>query len=285
MGWTQRNIWAGLAMVAGVMVAQVAVACGGLEDACATASGSFHVVTPATIEGASEATRPAVIFLHGWQGRASGTIRNRVLTKPFLDKGYVFAAANGSRSDGSTVGGGWSFREGGRRNDVAFLADVKAALVADHGVDPDRVILAGFSLGGSMVSYAACAAPEAFAGYAPVAGGFWNPLPEVCDGPVRLFHTHGWSDKTFPLEGRVVGNGFTQGDTFAGLNLWRRTNGCDGLRADRFEIGADRWVRRWERCRPGSALEFVLHTGGHGLPSGWAASVMDWVDRMPPLER
>ena len=40
------------------------------------------------------------------------------------------------------------------------------------------------------------------AAYAPVAGSFWRPHPdmEACAGPVDLLHTHGWRDKTVPLD-------------------------------------------------------------------------------------
>ena len=89
------------------------------------------------------------------------------------------------------------------------------------------MVLGGFSIGGSMTSYLACAAPEAFDAYLPVSGGFWRPHPTECVGPVRLLHTHGWTDTTVPLEGCVVRvedindpNGFVQGDIFYTLGMW-----------------------------------------------------------------
>ena len=48
------------------------------------------------------------------------------------------------------------------------MASVRDDAIARHGIDPDRIILSGFSVGGSMTAYLACAAPEAFAAYAPV---------------------------------------------------------------------------------------------------------------------
>ena len=72
-------------------------------------------------------------------------------------------------------------------------------------IDRDRVLMTGYSIGGSNVSYLACREPEIAAAFAPVAGGFWRPHPEDCAGPVKLLHTHGWRDQTVPLEGRPLG--------------------------------------------------------------------------------
>ncbi|MEO1277156.1 MAG: hypothetical protein AAFV96_17910, partial [Pseudomonadota bacterium] len=73
------------------------------------------------------------------------------------------------------------------RDDVEFLAAVLRDS-ASRGVDRDRVLLAGFSRGGSMVWDLACRAPVMARAYAPIAGAFWEPLSERCAGPVDLYH-------------------------------------------------------------------------------------------------
>ena len=118
--------------------------------------------------------------------------------------------------------------------------------------------------------------------YAPVAGAFWRPHPEVggCAGPVRLLHTHGWRDETVPLEGRPLRSAdILQGDVFHGLLILRDANGCTGLRADEYDTDGAFWQRWWTRCSEGSALELALHTGGHVVPEGWAELALDWYDR------
>ena len=134
-----------------------------------------------------------------------------------------------------------------------------------------------------MVTYLACEAPESFAAYAPVSGGFWRPHPAGCAGPVRLLHTHGWSDTTVPLEGRFLGGGrFQQGDIFAGLEIWRAANRCPDQRPDAHAATGPFWRRSWTGCAPGSALELALFPGGHTVPEGWADLALDWFEALPP---
>ena len=102
-----------------------------------------------------------------------------------------------------------------------------------------------------------------------------------------MLHTHGWRDGTVPLEGRVLRgddsrdpNALIQGDIFHAMSIWRETNGCYQLKADRFVNEPGFWHRRWDRCEPGSALELVLYPGGHAMPKGWAALVVDWYEKL-----
>ncbi len=127
-----------------------------------------------------------------------------------------------------------------------------------------------------MTSYIACAEPDLFTAFAPVAGSFWRPHPTECAGPVRLFHTHGWTDSTVPLEGRTVGSGFTQGDVWYAMSLWRETNTCDQPRANKFANTSMFMRRSWTKCADGSALQFALFPGGHVVPKGWAEMIVAW---------
>ena len=76
--------------------------------------------------------------------------------------------------------------------------------------------------------------------------------------------------------------GLEQGDIFEGLQLWRRENGCTGLRADVFATDAAFWRRAWTACVPGSALELALHPGDHEVPNGWADMALDWFEAVVP---
>ena len=135
-----------------------------------------------------------------------------------------------------------------------------------------------------MTAYAACEDPGLARAYAPVAGNFWRPYPAKCAGPVKLLHTHGWTDTTMPIEGRAFAkNGgmegqVSQGDVFHSMELWRAANGCTKMPADGFEIDGNFWHRRWDHCAPGSALEFVLWPGTHAIPNGWADLALDWFE-------
>ncbi|MEX0365013.1 MAG: polyhydroxybutyrate depolymerase, partial [Ruegeria sp.] len=151
--------------------------------------------------------------------------------------------------------------------------------VRDRTSQPDgMVLLSGFSRGGSMVWDIACRDPSFADAYAPVAGAFWDALPARCTAPVMLFHTHGWTDRTVPLEGRSFGGGLVvQGDVWASLKILRETNGCDARQPERNSFEGDLWFRHWTDCAGGD-IELMLHKGGHGAPPGWAKRMLDWFE-------
>lgn len=258
--------------------------CGNEQDPCRIATGEYDVELPPD----TTAPVPAVVFLHGYGSTGAETMRNRGLVNAMLARGYAVIAPSGSPMPGRD-GRNWNFRpEAGERDDIAFIEAVRDDAAGRFGLDRSRILLAGFSVGGSMVSYLACADPTAFAAYAPVSGGFWRPHPNRCEGPVRLLHTHGWTDTTVPLEGRILGGGtlddpgvFAQGDIFRTMEIWRAANGCDQLRADAFVTEGPFWRRSWTRCAPGSALELALFPGDHRIPDGWATLALDWFEGLP----
>lgn len=253
--------------------------CAGAPGACEITDGEYHILLPE--QPASD--RPVVLFLHGAGGNGSGTINNRRLTEPLLARGYAVIAPTGSRSFRGRNNTNWVFYPGWEGRDEAdFLVRVLEDAAERFDLDAERAVLAGFSAGGFMVNYLACAQPGAFSAYAPVAGGFWRPNPESCAGPIRMLHTHGWADKTVPLEGRILGGGrFEQGDIFAGLEIWRQTNGCAGHDPTETSNDGMFWHRIWGDCSAGSALEFALFDGGHTLPSGWADMMLNWYEAGP----
>lgn len=247
------------------------------DGVCEIAEGTYHIAVPEDVE-----TPPMLVWLHGAGGSGAAALRNQGMVQRYLDRGYAFAAPDGlPRQGGNGAGrGSWSFHpeRPQRRDEPAFFAAIVADAAAEHGIDPDRVILAGFSIGGSMVHYTACDHPELFDAYAPVAGAFWRPHPVDCAGPVQMFHTHGWADRTVPLEGRSLGGGvIEQGDAWYSIRLWRDENGCSAHLPEDITIEGDMWQRYWTGCDAGS-LAFVLHPGGHGIPQGWSNMMLDWYE-------
>ncbi|MEP1199537.1 hypothetical protein [Tateyamaria sp.] len=159
-----------------------------------------------------------------------------------------------------------------------FLRAVLADVRRQTGLTEEPVMLAGFSRGGSMVWDIACHDPSFATAYAPLSGAFWNDLPEVCTAPVKLFHTHGWNDRTVPLEGRSFRNGqVVQGDVWASLKVLRETYGCDARQPERNSYEGAFWFRHWADCKAGK-IELMLHQGGHGAPQGWSGRMLDWFE-------
>ena len=253
--------------------------CGNDPEPCEIELGSYHIALP---DNASSDI-PAIMFLHGAGGTGNGSTRPGSMADTANARGYAVIGPNGLQRENTRFGPGWSFHPARprQRDEMAFFQQIADDAAARFGIDRDQIILGGFSIGGSMASYIACQDPTVFAAYAPVGGSFWRPHPTECNGPVRLLHTHGWKDKTVPLEGRPVGNGtILQGDVWYAMGVWRGENGCAGLRGDTFDTSGDFWVRTWEECDAGTALEFILHPGGHGIPRGWSTHTLDWFEAL-----
>lgn len=247
--------------------------CGAAPEPCRIATGSYHVVLPAKPAPAA----PAVVFLHGWGASGADMLRLSAMVETVTARGYALILPDGLPRPGGQ-GRSWAFHPDwpGERDEAAFLMAVAGDAAQRFGLDRGRMLLAGFSIGGSMTSYIACAHPGAFAGYAPVAGGFWRPHPTGCAGPVRLFHTHGWADRTVPLEGRRLREGFAQGDVFATLEIWRQALTCGNRYPDAVGTEDGIWLRSWTDCAAGGALRVALHPGGHAVPPWWADMALDW---------
>ncbi|WP_158964408.1 alpha/beta hydrolase family esterase [Chachezhania sediminis] len=255
--------------------------CAGTPGPCLVETGEYHVVLP---DSPAADPMPAVMYLHGAGASGATAITNSGLIGALTARGYAVIAPTGSRAFGGPDGHLWAFRDSfPGRDEAAFLGAVMDDASDRFGIDPDHTLLAGFSAGGFMVSYLACATPDAFPAYAPLSGGFWRPHPDSCAGPVRLHQTHGWSDTTVPLEGRYLGGGkWQQGDIFAGMEIWRHANDCPTETADTFDTTGPFWRRSWTACADGSALELALFPGGHMIPPGWADMALDWFEKVVP---
>ncbi|MCU0853366.1 MAG: prolyl oligopeptidase family serine peptidase [Rhodobacteraceae bacterium] len=261
----------------GLLAGAAQAACGDRADACTLPGGSYHIVLPET----GPAAPPAVVFLHGYGGSGEGALRNAGMVDAFLARGYAVIAPDGQPRDGSQ-GLSWEFHPDrpATRDEGAFIRAVADDAASRFGLDRSAMLLSGFSIGGSMTSYIACASPDAFRAYAPVAGSFWRPHPAGCAGPVAVLHTHGWQDGTVPLEGRTVSNGLVQGNVFEAMQIWRDTDGCR-LQPDRHDTKGDVLIRSWTECAGGARLDFALHPGGHSVPPGWADLALDWFEALP----
>lgn len=254
----------------------VAADCGDERTPCDAAGGVYHVATPKE----QNTNMPAIIFLHGFGGTGKGVIRNKGLLTPILNRGYAVIAPQGLPWREGAKGGSWnSMSREGRRDDVAFLQNIADDAAERHGINRDNILIAGFSGGGMMTWRVACDAPDTFAAYAPIAGLLWRPLPDQCAGPVKMHHTHGWSDPVVPIEGRSVANGrFTQGDLFAGLDMIRDANECTKDDPDNYANDDTYMTRTWTTCHEASALSMALHPGGHRIPKGWGKMALDWFE-------
>jgi len=280
-----RLIFAAMMAAAIAASAQAQTACGG-DVPCEIETGVYHVALPEAPEGA-----PMVVWLHGYGGAGSKAVANTGFANGFTGRGYALIAPDGLKWHGPESKTEWSVRDGYPaypRNDQNFVRAVIDDAASRFHLDRSRVFLTGFSRGGSMVWDIACLWPKSAAAYASISGGFWKPGSEECAGPVHLLHTHGFSDRIVPLEGRPIFNPpffGVQSEIDAGLLTFRREMNC-AQRATEVDVSGPLWRKEWTECEGGS-VTFLLGPGGHGIPTGWTTLALDWFESLPdipPLE-
>lgn len=252
----------GIALLACLTVgAGIARACGEDSD-CAVAEGDYRVALP---------TEPgerlgAIVFLHGSDGSPEDIMGFVALRDVTERLGVALIVPRG-------INGAWRLPEAypGPRDDVAFIDRVVEDAEARFGVDPDRVMIAGFSLGASLTWYVACAEGNRYAGYAAVAGAFWQPYVGSCVTPLpRIFHVHGLTDDVVPLDGLVLPDAI-EGSTWDSFALLRDFSGCEaGLEPEVGEDGDDdEGLDCSAQVCGGAAQEICLHPGGHSVEPRW----------------
>ena len=150
-------------------------------------------------------------------------------------------------------------------DELAYFDALIADITNRFPISENRLLVTGFSAGGMMVWNLACYRGERFAGFVPIAGTFWAPLPDACPSdPVNLFHIHGTSDSIVPLSGRAIEDAH-QGDVHKALALLARQGRFgDAERLSHDELSCER------RVNPaGRVLEFCTHPGGHSFSAGY----------------
>ncbi|HEY5797276.1 MAG TPA: PHB depolymerase family esterase [Bosea sp. (in: a-proteobacteria)] len=234
------------------------------NEGCAVASGRYRIVLPPR---AKAERLGAIMYFHGYQGSAAETLADAGLVAVARRLGVALIAPDGA-------GRSWSFpgSPARYRDEFSFVGQVLDDAVTRFGLDPARILASGFSQGGSMVWYLACRMPSRFAAFAPIAGAFWEPLPDGCVGErPPLIHFHGTSDATIPLAGRALRQGYRQGDLFRSLAILA-PGGCTAalLEAARTSAAAQRLsCEVAPGCSAPARLELCLHGGGHVADAAW----------------
>jgi polyhydroxybutyrate depolymerase len=251
-----------LVLFAFVLAANAAVAAPCAPGApCQIATGQYLARAPAGWNGADPLT--VVVFFHGWRETAESVLADPVVTTFAETQRLLLVAPTGA---GMT----WSYpgSPGRHRDEFAFVAQLLADLPQRFPVIASEIYASGFSQGGSMVWYLACYMPQGFAGFLPVAGGFWEPAPRDCPGgPVRLVHVHGTQDGTVPLQGRRLRGGmFRQADILRDWPIWTRNAACTGQKPAAPDASAPDYVcQTQESCAAGPSPALCLRPGGHAL--------------------
>ncbi|CAD0186434.1 putative hydrolase [Ruegeria sp. THAF57] len=276
-----RLLWGIVAVI--LPLASIATAqdqdCGEEGNPCQVGQLTYRVVLPEVPQNA-----PSVIYLHGYAATADSAVKRPNLTTAFIERGIAVIVPNGQADVGNPKVLDWGVHDGHRwpRDDLKALDDIKADAVGRFGLDGARILLAGYSRGGSMVWDKACYSHDFASAYASASGAFWEPMWRRCSGPVHMHHSHGFADRTVPLEGRFVvfgGYEFEQGSVFKSVELLTRTNEC-GQMANAVDTYSSTWEKRWTKCKAGS-VTLALGPHGHGRQADWADQVAQWFIELP----
>jgi polyhydroxybutyrate depolymerase len=245
-----------LAVVAALIAGPVA-ACGEQTD-CVVGDRTYRIA------GAENASNGALIFAHGYRGSAAGVMRNGALKAVADDFGLALIAFNG-------VNGSWQLPNRPRNRamtgaaEFSYAENVLADAQARFGLDASRVVMSGFSAGGMLTWNLACARPDLFAGFVPMSGTFWDPVPETCAGPVAsIVHIHGDADGTVPLAGRVIADS-KQGEVLEAMAMYARIGGFS--QAVAMNVAPD-LACRVSLNDAGNVLNICMFAGGHGFGTG-----------------
>lgn len=233
-------------------------ACGETSD-CAVETGTYRVRMPESANASNKVG--AIVYLHGWQGTPEGVMKFTAMRNMADRLGVALILPRGQ-------GKSWGLPRAfaGRRDDVAFVRSVVDDAITRLPIDRDRIMVTGFSLGGSMTWYIACAEGRRYAGYAPIAGSFWEPYVDNCATPLPdIYHVHGTADRTVPLEGRRLSSA-TQGDTYKSFSLLRKFSGCNGDLAGKTTEGN---LTCSKQSCGGAVQQLCLHDGGHSVKPIW----------------
>jgi polyhydroxybutyrate depolymerase len=158
-------------------------------------------------------------------------------------------------------------------DDVGFISALVTKLVADFGIDPNRVYATGLSAGAFMANRLACQRADLFAAIAPVDGTLGTNVGCAPSEPVAVMATHGTADPVVPFNGGPMlgrGGGSTVVPATVMADTWRNINGCgaptevplpdagDGTRSVRISSGG---------CADGADVVFTrVDGGGHTWP-------------------
>jgi polyhydroxybutyrate depolymerase len=247
-------------------------ACAPMEPCRFGEGGEYRVYPPPGWNGVTPVG--AFVFVHGHRSSAAEMIAYRELADAVHALGFLLVAPQGLGDSWSTPGS----PSEGRRNEIVFMGTLLDDLERRFPVDRQRLIASGFSQGASVVWEIACRGDGRFAAFLPIAGVWWQPMPQDCSAPPRpLLHIHGTADPVMPLAGRHLANRWRQGVVREAFATLQRVNTCRS-EPTRQEQRGGLACDFHDDCGSGQRLALCLHGGDHHTNPAWFLSVRDWLN-------
>jgi polyhydroxybutyrate depolymerase len=163
-------------------------------------------------------------------------------------------------------------------DDLQFLLQLIAKLVANYNLDSNKVYAAGISNGGFFAQRLALECSGKVRAIATVAATMPEPLSKVktIDHPIPIMIIHGTNDPLVPFEGGHVRAG-ARGPILSArdsASKWAELNGCNANPElthlpNIIEDSTHVRVESNGRCKDGAeVLLYVIEGGGHTWPGG-----------------
>ncbi len=254
--------------------------CGGFGEPCSLSERRYSALIPK-----GDGPFPAVIFFPGSGGDGQGTIRNRPLVQPMLERGYAVISPTALVIDyRSGPGTGWVWDKASYGwDDYEFTAQLLGDMAERFPIDPARILVSGHSRGGSFAWYLACADVDPrLKSFAPIGGTLqWNK-PGSCvtsKFDFDMFYSHGYADTIIPFSTTVSAETepFYTGaiESAYELAFLAKCEADELIRNEAYD------PRTWTQCANGNSVSLLGFRGGHGIPKGWADKILDWFEGLP----
>lgn len=123
-----------------------------------------------------------VIVMHGYGSSAERIMAYTGFNELARQHGYIVAYPQGTldKQENAFFQVGYEFHAESQVNDVAFIRDLVAHLVARYPIDVRQVFASGMSNGGDMSYLLGCKAADMFRAVAPVAGTMMVSTDQNC---------------------------------------------------------------------------------------------------------
>ena len=246
---------------------------------------TYHVYLPSGFKTA--AAPPLVIALHGGGGRGNTFDRGTTLgtlSAAAEERGVVLVFPEGI--DRQWCDGRFTQLEPqsacATTDDVGFIAALIDTMVADYGIDPQRVYATGISNGGFMSFRLALDLSTKIAAVSPVTAQLSLAVADKTpQQPISVMLINGRADPLIPYDGgevRLFENRRSRGAimaTDASVAYFRTHNGCDptpdtvALPDADPEDGTTVTISTYGGCAAGTEVVLVaVDGGGHTWPGG-----------------
>jgi polyhydroxybutyrate depolymerase len=208
--------------------------------------------------------QPLMINYHGYDNTAQRTAQRTNMGAEADKAGFILVFPQGVDSPPSWNAGIGAFGPTGGTDDVQFTRDIISYFEHNYCVNPHRIYVTGYSLGGGMAYRIACTLSDQIAAFATVAGAYYR-IPGGCNPsrPVPLLEIHGQADGYAPYNGNLsMGMAAVQ----VYLNFWLAHDRCNPTNKVIFQK-ADVTGIEWPHCANGTIVQhYRIIDGGHTWP-------------------